>query len=312
MSTVWFLAATSLCIQIGLIILATTCAGLPTFYLQRVQTFVVKYSIDKMKKTIFITGASAGIGKATAKLFAEKGWNVIATMRKPENEKELNLLDNITLLPLDVTNVDQIKETTKKALALSDIDVVFNNAGYALLGILEAITDEQLVAQMETNFFGVVRVTQAFIPYFREKNAGTFITTGSSAGLMGFPVSSMYDASKFALEGWSESLSYELNEVGISIKTIEPGLVATDIGDRSVLVSHPAYESLMTKFMALIEHGDDVTTAAEIAEVVYEAATDGKNTLRYVCGADAKALYAQRLAEGDEAFRENIKKMMAS
>jgi len=266
----------------------------------------------EMTKTIFITGASAGIGKATAKLFAGKGWNVIATMRKPENEKELNLLSNVTLLPLDVDNLEQIKETASKALALGDIDVVFNNAGYALLGILEATTDEQLVGQMETNFFGVVRVTQAFIPYFRKKGSGLFITTGSSAGLMGFPVSSMYDASKWALEGWSESLSYELSEVGIGIKTIEPGLVSTEIGARSIFVSHPAYETLMGKFMALIEHGEDTTTPEQIAEVVYEAATDGKDTLRYVCGEDAKNLYAQRLAGGDEAFRAGIKKMLSA
>ncbi|GGB96999.1 SDR family oxidoreductase [Dyadobacter sediminis] len=264
-----------------------------------------------MTKTIFITGASAGIGKATAKFFAAKGWHVIATMRKPENEKELNLLENVTLLPLDVNDPVQIRKTVQKALAQTQIDVVFNNAGYALLGVLEAITDEQLVAQMETNFFGVVRVTQAFIPYFREKGTGLFITTGSSAGLMGFPVSSMYDASKWALEGWSESLSYELNEVGIGIKTIEPGLVATEIGDRSVTVSHPAYENLMNRFMALIAHGENVTTAEQIAEVVYGAATDGRNTLRYVCGEDAKSLYAQRLAGGDEAFREAMKKMLA-
>lgn len=263
-----------------------------------------------MKKTIFITGASAGIGKATAKLFAEKGWHVIATMRKPENEKELNLINNVTLLPLDVTSPVQIKETAQKALALGAIDVVFNNAGYALLGVLEAITDEQLVSQMETNFFGVVRVTQAFIPYFRKKGSGLFITTGSSAGLMGFPVSSMYDASKWALEGWSESLSYELNEVGIGIKTIEPGLVATEIGNRTVFVSHPAYEDLMNKFKALIAYGDNVTTAEQIAAVVYDAATDGKNTLRYVCGEDAKSLYAGRLANGDEAFRAGIKQML--
>jgi NAD(P)-dependent dehydrogenase (short-subunit alcohol dehydrogenase family) len=268
------------------------------------------FNIKEMKKTIFITGASAGIGKATAKLFAMKGWHVIATMRKPENEKELNLLSNVTLLPLDVTNLEQIKETTQKALALGDIDVVFNNAGYALLGILEATTDEQLVAQMETNFFGVVRVTQAFIPYFREKGTGLFITTGSSAGLMGFPISSMYDASKWALEGWSESLSYELGQIGVGIKTIEPGLVSTDIGDRSVFVEHPAYATLMGKFMSLIGHDENTTTAAHIAEVVYEAATDGKDTLRYVCGEDAKNLYAQRLAGGDEAFRGMIKQML--
>ncbi|MET1056903.1 MAG: SDR family oxidoreductase [Pedobacter sp.] len=263
-----------------------------------------------MTKTIFITGASAGIGKATAKYFAQKGWNVIATMRRPENEKELNLIDNITLLPLDVTNVEQVKAAAQKALALGPVDVVFNNAGYALLGVLEAITEEQIVSQMETNFFGVVRVTQAFIPYFREKGSGLFITTGSSAGLMGFPVSSMYDASKWALEGWSESLSYELAEIGVGIKTIEPGLVATEIGDRSVMVSHPAYESLMGKFAALIAHGENVTTAEQIAEVVYGAATDGKDTLRYVCGEDAINLYAQRLKNGDEAFRSGIREML--
>ena len=264
-----------------------------------------------MSKTIFITGASAGIGKATAKLFAAKGWHVIATMRKPEAEKELNLLANVTLLPLDVTDREQIKETAQKALALGHIDVVFNNAGYALLGALEAIGDDEIVRQMDTNFLGVVRVTQAFIPYFRGQQAGLFITTGSSAGLMGFPVSSMYDASKWALEGWSESLSYELAELGIGIKTIEPGLVATEIGDRSIFATHPAYETLTNKFMAMITPDKAVSSAEQIAEVVYGAATDGTNTLRYVCGDDAKALYAQRLAVGDEGFREGLKQMLA-
>ncbi len=264
-----------------------------------------------MTKTIFITGASAGIGKATAKLFAAKGWQVIATMRKPENEKELSELDNVTLLPLDVTDRKQIKETVQKALGLGLVDVVFNNAGYAVLGALEAISDEEIVRQMDTNFLGVVRVTQAFIPYFRAQKAGLFITTGSSAGLMGFPVSSMYDASKWALEGWSESLSFELNEFGIGIKTIEPGLVATEIGDRSIFAAHPAYEPIMNKFMAMITPDKAVSTAGQIAEVVYRAATDGTSTLRYVCGEDAKALYAQRLALGDEVFREGLKQMLA-
>ncbi|AUD02078.1 SDR family oxidoreductase [Spirosoma pollinicola] len=264
-----------------------------------------------MTKTIFITGGSTGIGKATAKLFAANGWTVIATMRRPEVEKELNQLPNVTLMPLDVTDREQIKETTQKALALGDIDVVFNNAGYALMGALEAISDEQLVRQMETNFLGVVRVTQAFIPYFREKKSGLFITTGSLAGLVGFPVSSMYDASKWALEGWSESLSFELNEFGIGIKTIEPGLVATEIGTGSVIASHPAYEPLLTKFLAATTPDKTVSTAEQIAEVVYEAATDGKNILRYVCGEDAKTMYAQRLAVGDEAFRAGIKQLLA-
>src|SRR5882724_11424357 len=126
-------------------------------------------------KTIFITGASTGLGKATAKLFASKGWNVIATMRKPENEKELTAISNITLLPLDVTNAEQVKTTAEKAIAMSNIDVVFNNAGYGLLGPLESTTDEQLKRQLDTNLLGVIRVTQAFIPYFREKQKGLFI-----------------------------------------------------------------------------------------------------------------------------------------
>lgn len=264
-----------------------------------------------MTKTIFITGASAGIGKATAKLFAAKGWKVIATMRKPENETELNQLENIALLPLDVANLEQINQIVQKVLAEGDVDVVFNNAGYAVLGAFEATTDEQMVQQMETNFFGTIRVVKAFIPTFREKKAGLFINTTSSAGLMGFPIGSMYDASKWALEGWSEALSYELGLFGIGIKNIEPGMVATEMAQRGVFPSHPAYEELSQKFFAAIS-GPDVkmSTAEEIAEVVYEAATDGKDTLRYVCGEDAKNLYAQRLAGGDEAFRKGIKQMI--
>ena len=119
-----------------------------------------------MQKTIFITGASAGLGKATAKLFQAKGWNVIATMRNPEKETELNQLENLTLMPLDVNNVKQIEETVKLITAQQNIDVVFNNAGYGLAGPLEYATDEQIVQQIETNLTGVLRVTKAFIPYF--------------------------------------------------------------------------------------------------------------------------------------------------
>ncbi|WP_415327651.1 SDR family oxidoreductase [Chryseobacterium sp. MMS23-Vi53] len=263
-----------------------------------------------MTKTIFITGASSGIGKATAKFFAEKGWKVIATMRKPENETELTVLENITLLPLDVTNINQIKETVQKAISLGNIDVVFNNAGYALLGPLETTTDEQLVQLMETNFFGTVRVTQAFIPYFKQKRAGTFITMTSSAGIMAFPFSSMYDASKWALEGWSESLSFELEKFGIMMKNIEPGLVATNGAERTVLTSHPDYDELLGKFLNVVNNPAQASSPEQIAEVVFEAVTDGNNKLRYICGEDAKSLYAQRLEGGDEKFRTGIKEML--
>ena len=260
-------------------------------------------------KTIFITGASTGLGKATAKLFASKGWKVIATMRKPENEKELNLIDNITLLPLDVTNLDQIAATTQKAITLGNIDVVFNNAGYGLIGPLESTTDEQLVRQLNTNILGVIRVTQAFIPYFREKQNGLFISTTSIGGLITFPFSSVYHATKWALEGWSESMAFELKKIGVGIKTVSPGGIKTDFIGRSLATSaHPAYQKWVEKLYAGISE-DNFTPADQIAAVVYEAATDGKDKLRYVAGEDAKALYSQRLQAGDEGFRKQMEQM---
>jgi NAD(P)-dependent dehydrogenase (short-subunit alcohol dehydrogenase family) len=169
-------------------------------------------------KTIFITGASSGLGKATAKLFHQQGWNVIATMRSPEKETELSGLQNVTLLPLDVTNYDQIQNTVQKALDLGDIDVVFNNAGYGLIGPLESFSDDQITKQLNTNLLGVIRVTNAFTPYFRERKSGLFISTTSIGGLIAFPLGSVYHATKWALEGWSESMAYELNSFGVKYK----------------------------------------------------------------------------------------------
>lgn len=262
-----------------------------------------------MQKTIFITGASTGLGKATAQLFHSKGWKVIATMRNPENDTELSALENVTLLPLDVTNLSQIQSTVKTAIA-QGVDVVFNNAGYGLIGPLEALTDEQIVKQLNTNLLGVIRVTQAFIPYFREKKNGLFITTTSIGGLVAFPLGSTYHATKWALEGWSESMAFELNSFGVHIKTVSPGGITTDFVSRSLdLASSAEYEQMVQTMMAGFGTMMETASSAEqIAEVVYEAATDGKKKLRYVAGEDAKALYAQRLELGDESFREALGK----
>lgn len=264
-----------------------------------------------MSKRIFITGASTGLGKAAAKLFASKGWHVIATMRKPEKEDELDKLENVSLLPLDVTNVEQIASATEKATALGDIDVVFNNAGYGLAGPFEGASDEQLTRQLNTNLLGVMRVTQAFIPHFRAKKSGLFIATTSIGGLVTFPFNSVYHATKWGLEGWSESLAFELNPHGIGVKTVSPGGITTDFAGRSLdLTSHDAYNETMQKVMTTFmdpERHKTYSTAEQIADVVYEAATDGKNTLRYVAGEDAKGMYAQRNQVGDEAFREGIR-----
>lgn len=261
-------------------------------------------------KTIFITGASTGLGKATAKLFAAKGWKVIATMRKPANEQELNLLENVTLLPLDVTDLTQVTATAEKAIAMGNIDIVFNNAGYGLLGPLEGTSDAQLVRQLNTNLLGVIRVTQAFIPHFRAKQGGLFITTTSIGGLITFPFSSVYHATKWALEGWSESMAFELKKIGVRIKTVSPGGIKTDFLNRSAdMASHPAYQAWIDKMFAQLD-GDHWTEVEKIADVVYEAATDDKDQLRYQAGEDAKAMYEQRLKLGEEAFRKQMEQMI--
>jgi NAD(P)-dependent dehydrogenase (short-subunit alcohol dehydrogenase family) len=261
-------------------------------------------------KTVFITGSSSGLGRAAAKLFASRGWNVLATMRSPEKEKELATLPNVVLLPLDISDRQQITQAANDALARVEVDVVFNNAGYGMSGPLEGVTDEQMLRMLHTNLMGPIRVTKAFTPYFRAKRAGLFINTTSIGGLITVPFNSMYHATKWALEGWSEAMAFELNQFGIGMKIIEPGGMRTDFFTRSFDVArHADYDVLVNRVMSAItdpKQMDSYSTPEQIAEVVYEAATDGKDQLRYVAGADAKATYAMRLQVGDEAFRKTI------
>ncbi|APR75819.1 Short-chain dehydrogenase/reductase SDR [Minicystis rosea] len=262
------------------------------------------------EKTIFMTGCSTGLGKAAAILFASRGWRVIATMRNPERETELTKVAGVMLLPLDVTKPDQIQEAARRALEMGPVDVVFNNAGYGLAGPFEGTTDAQIVQEIDTNLLGVLRTTQAFIPHFRERRSGVFIATTSIGGLAAFPFNSVYHATKWALEGWSESLSFELSKFGIGVKTVSPGGIKTDFMSRSlVMTQHPAYADLVAKVLATFTdpaRQAAYSTAEQIAEVVWEAATDGKDQIRYVAGEDAKGMYAQRLAAGAEAFRKAI------
>lgn len=266
-----------------------------------------------MQKTIFITGASTGLGKATAKLFQQKGWKVIATMRNPDAEEELSTLDNVHLLKLDVTNLEQIKSATISAIALGKVDVVFNNAGYGLLGAMEAFDDEDIVKELNTNILGVFRVTQSFIPHFRENKSGLFITTTSLGGFIGFPLNGIYNATKFALEGWSEGMSFELAQHNIGIKTVAPGAISTDFGGRSLdKRSHPAYKETEDKLFAAIDAMVAAAASAEqIAEIVYEAATDGKNQVSYIAGTDATALIKRQIEIGREAMRQELGKQIS-
>ena len=262
------------------------------------------------QKAIFITGSSCGLGRATAKLFASKGWKVVATMRNPNSEKELPTIPGLTLMALDTTDPQQIQSVAERVVASGGVDVVFNNAGYGLAGPLEGLLDEQILRMVNTNMLGAIRTTKAFIPHFREKRAGLFINTTSIGGLITVPFNSIYHATKWALEGWSESMAFELNQFGIGIKVIEPGGMKTDFFTRSLDTGrHPAYDALVDKVMSAITDPKQMATYStpeQIAEVVYEAATDGKDQLRYVAGADGKATYSMRLQMGDEAFRKAI------
>jgi NAD(P)-dependent dehydrogenase (short-subunit alcohol dehydrogenase family) len=267
-----------------------------------------------MSKTIFITGASSGLGKKTALLFAEKGWNVIATMRNPALTTDLDKIKNISLLTLDVTNFVQINDTIVNLLRTTSVDVVFNNAGYGLVGPFEGATDEQIQQEINTNLMGVLRITKAFIGHFREKASGIFITTTSIGGLVAFPLNSVYHATKWGIEGWSESLLYELSPFGITVKTVSPGGISTDFFGRSlVLTNHDMYKTMVDKLMTAFSDPRTIkrySTPEEIAEVVFKAATDGKKQLRYVAGKDAKMMFRIRRWFGYKFFMKLLKRVL--
>ena len=266
---------------------------------------------EPRRRTIFITGSSSGLGRASARLFASRGWMVMATMRNPEKETELTKLPDIVPIALDITDRHQIEIAAARAVAMGGVDVVFNNAGYGMSGPLEGLTDEQMLRMVNTNLMGTIRTTKAFIPHFRERKAGLFVNTTSIGGLITVPFNSLYHATKWALEGWSESMAFELNQLGIGVKIVEPGGMKTDFFTRSLDVGrHPAYDAWLDRVMGAItdpKQMETYSTPEQIAEVVYEAATDGKDQLRYVAGPDAKATYATRLQLGDEAFRKAIR-----
>ena len=260
--------------------------------------------------TIFIVGSSSGIGKATAKLFAEKGWTVIATMRTPEKETELTAYDNVHLYPLDVTNPEQIAQTVSTVLSQYEVDVLFNNAGHGMKARFEDMTEETMQNSLNTNLLGMVRVTQKFIPYFKKKRKGMILTTTSLAGEMGLVLDGIYAADKWAVTGLCEMLYHELYPFGIQVKTIVPGVVKT--GFKMDISEMPGYDALIQKQTALLMPDmDSMETAEEVAQDVYAAVTDGdSDRMCYVTGKIAKDFYEKRQQLGDEGFRKYIREKL--
>jgi NAD(P)-dependent dehydrogenase (short-subunit alcohol dehydrogenase family) len=259
-----------------------------------------------MTKTILITGSSSGLGRATAKLFQAQGWNVVATMRTPESETELTRLDNVLVTRLDVQDPASIASAVDAGLArFGRIDALMNNAGYGAYGPLEATPVEKIRRQFDVNVIGLLETTKALLPHFRANRAGTVVNVSSMGGRITFPLGTLYHGSKFAVEGLSEALHYELATLGVRVKIVEPGGIRTDFGGRSFDFSNdpalPEYQPLVEAVLGglgpMMEQGSEPEV---VAKVVYDAVTDGTGTLRYVAGADAAQLLALR-READDA-----------
>lgn len=262
-----------------------------------------------MANTIFITGASSGLGRATALLFADRGWTVFAAMREgSEVRSRLGAVGGVTILPLDVTKPDQVESAAQAALDRGPVDIVFANAGYALGGPLEGMTDAQLRRQIDTNLLGPIRTIKAFIPHFRERGRGGLLVTASAAGYAGMPLLSAYAATKFGLVGWAESLAYELPR-NVFIKIIVPGSMKTNFLHGAERAAHPGYADLAARtdslYTAAASSAQDGAPEA-VAEAIWNAATDGRREVACYVTAEARQTVAGREALGAEGFREQV------
>lgn len=258
---------------------------------------------------VLITGTSSGIGKAAAQLFAAKGWQVAATMRNPAAETELVSLPNVRLYTLDVTDAASVTAAIQAVTAdFGPIDVLVNNAGYGLVGPLETADEATIMRQFQTNVFGVMRTIQQVTPLMRAHGSGVIINITSIGGLITLPFNSLYHAAKFAVDGLSESLNYELRPFGIRVKVVAPGGVKTDFATRSLdLTTTPGVstvydEAIQKVWEAFGVRMENQSTSEQIAEVIFQAATDGTDQIRYVAGPDAQQMYAAWKSMSNEDF----------
>ncbi|MEM9513286.1 MAG: SDR family oxidoreductase [Actinomycetota bacterium] len=264
-----------------------------------------------MTSTALITGTSTGIGRATAKHFAANGWNVVATMRAPEAESgrddPLTDVEGVLVTRLDVTDLASIDA----AVALGTkhfgaIDALVNNAGYGAYGALESTPREKIVRQFDTNVIGLFDVTKALLPQMRTRGSGVIVNVSSMGGKITMPLGSLYHGTKFAVEGLSEALSFELGAIGVKMKIVEPGIVTTDFSGRSMDLSVDPelseYAPVVQGLIAASQADRPASSPESVAEIIFGAATDGTDQLRYVAGEDAAQIIAARSAADDATF----------
>ncbi len=247
--------------------------------------------------TVLITGCSSGYGLATARHFDARGWQVIATMRRPRPDLFAGA-PGIRVLPLDVTDADSIAALFDAA---GPVDVLVNNAGIGMFGAFEATPMPSVRDVFDTNTFGTMAMCQAAIARMRQRGAGTIVNVTSSATLAPFPLVAAYTASKTAIEGFTSSLALELGEVGIRVKLVEPGycpdtrFAENGAGRMEGLVNGP-YASFAGQVLAQFAEGKATTSPEDVAAAVWRAATDNSSRLQFPAGADAVALSTRQAA----------------
>lgn len=268
-----------------------------------------------MSQTILITGCSTGIGKATALYFHEKGWNVVATMRTPEKGADLAALDNVLVTRLDVTDPASITAAVDATLErFGQLDALVNNAGYGAFGPLEATPIESIRRQFDTNVIGLLETTKAVLPHMRSRKSGVIVNISSVAGKMTLPIGALYHGTKFAVEGISESMQYELEAIGVRVVLIEPGAIKTHFGDTSIDISNdeslteyqPLVQSFTNAIGSLMENASE---AVEVAEIIYESVTTETPKLRYPAAGGAEDFLANRASLDDAAYVTHMKEM---
>jgi len=268
-----------------------------------------------MTGTILITGTSSGYGRETAQLFLDRGWKVIATMRHPDPSL-FPVSDRLKILPLDVTSAESIDRAIAAGIAaFGAIDVWVNNAGIGLASIVEATPDAVVREIFETNSFGVFATCRAIIPHMRAQGHGVIVNLTSSATIGVMPLVAIYAASKCAVEGFTESLSYELEAFDIKARLVEPGYAPTtnftaNGGPRMQGLIPADYEAFAKGCFARI--GDYPTaycTEADVAEAVFSAATDKGDRIRYPAGPDTKMLAELRWETSEDRYIAKMREM---
>ena len=273
-----------------------------------------------MKQVAIITGCSSGIGYETSILLAKNGFKTYATMRntdKGNKLKEIAEKENVDLkiIKLDVTDDHSIKNAIKEIVQETNrIDVLVNNAGNNIAGAVEDLSIEEFKEQFETNFFGLIRVTKEVLPIMRKQRMGIIVNVSSIVGKMAIPLNSAYVSSKFAVEGFSESIRYELEDFGIKVILIEPGVIKSNFYENTKMSKnslmdpnspyHPIAQKIFDAFLPMLQYA---FPTKKVADIILEAVTSDNPEIRYAVGDDAKSINEARKNRSDKEFEHWVK-----